>query len=224
MILAKRLIWLALYCCSQFVQAEDNPCDALPKPAVTIKRLTEKLDLNTTYSYRSLTNIAGAISQPGREVLGLTRGSASAAFSLLMPSLAEASGRWECSSPQITLTYGFTPVTIYVAREFPPGTCAFQEINEHEQRHLKTYQEHMLAIEKSLNDSLSRRFASGSVWRGPVGENAKRLRRELDERWLPYVQREIKRVESAQALIDTPEEYDRVANACDGEIKKRLQH
>ena len=28
---------------------------------------------------------------------------------------------------------------------------------------------------------------------------------------------------AAKALIDTPEEYDRVANACDGEISKRLK-
>lgn len=55
-----------------------------------------------------------------------------------------------------------------------------------------------------------------------IGHPAEHLQKELDERWLPYVQREIAKVEPAQALIDTPEEYDRVANACDGEIRKRL--
>ena len=55
-----------------------------------------------------------------------------------------------------------------------------------------------------------------------IGHPAEHLQKELDERWLPYVQREIAKVEPAQALIDTPEEYERVANACDGEIRKRL--
>ena len=61
------------------------------------------------------------------------------------------------------------------------------------------------------------------VWRSPAGQIAGYLQRELDERWIPYVQREIAKVEAAQALIDTAEEYDRVANACDGEISKRLK-
>ncbi|MCH2220674.1 MAG: hypothetical protein MK097_10180, partial [Dechloromonas sp.] len=67
------------------------------------------------------------------------------------------------------------------------------------------------------------RFATGGPWRGPVGQSTWRLQDELNERWLPYVQRELKKVDTAQALIDTDEEYARVADACDGEIAKRLQ-
>jgi uncharacterized protein with von Willebrand factor type A (vWA) domain len=89
-------------------------------------------------------------------------------------------------------------------------------------RHLKTYQEHMVGIEKSLAETLSQRFVSDRPWRGPAGQASAQLQKELDERWLPYVQREIAKVETAQALIDTAEEYERVANACDGEVKKRL--
>ena len=44
--------------------------------------------------------------------------------------------------------------------------------------------------------------------------------KELDERWLPYVNREMRKVDEAQALIDAPEEYARLAEACNGEIKK----
>ena len=72
-------------------------------------------------------------------------------------------------------------------------------------------------------ETLNARFAGEKPWRAPVGEMRVRLQRELDERWLPFVQREFKRVEEAQALIDTPAEYERVANACDGEIKKRTR-
>ena len=90
-------------------------------------------------------------------------------------------------------------------------------------RHVETYQAHLAAIEQDLTATLNRRFAGTSPWRGQAGQLARRLQQELDTRWLPYVQREIAKVEAAQALIDTPEEYDRVANACDGEISKRLK-
>ncbi len=200
-----------------------DPCDELAKPSVTVKRLEERITYNTTYSYRSLTNLGASLARPGKQVLGLTRGNATVSFASKTPSIIDPSGRWECASPQITMTFGFTPVTVYVAKEFPQGSCAYKEIHEHEMRHFKTYQEHMASIEKALNDTLSSRFATGKVWRGPVGQTAAQVQKELDERWLPYVQREIQKVEAAQALIDTPEEYERVANSCDGEIRKRLR-
>ncbi|MEN9480034.1 MAG: hypothetical protein RLZZ298_1429 [Pseudomonadota bacterium] len=200
-----------------------DSCDELPKPSVMIKRIEEKLIFNTQYSYKSLSNIGAALARPGNQVLGLTRGNASVSFATNSPTFTDRTGRWECTSPQITVTYGLSPITVYVAREFPEGSCAYKEIYEHEMRHVKTYQAHIAEIEKSLLDTLSARFSTGSPWRGPAGQTSAKLQQELNERWTPFVQRELKRVEEAQAKIDTPEEYERVANACDGEIKKRIR-
>lgn len=198
-------------------------CADLPKPSVTIKRLDTAITLNTTYSYKSLTNLASDRGRPGQQVLGLTRGNATTRFASNTPSAIDPSGRWECASPQIVLTYSFSPLTVYVAREFPPGSCAHKEIYDHEMRHVQTYQTHLTDIEKSLTETLNARFATGAPWRGPAGQATARLQSELNERWLPYVQREIGKVDAAQALIDTAEEYTRVTNACDGQIAKRLQ-
>ena len=204
-------------------QSRADPCDALPKPSVTIKRIEERISYNTEYSYKSLTNIGAALARPGKQVLGLTRGNATVGFASNTPGIIDPTGRWECTSPQITLSFGFSPMTVYVAREFPEGTCAYKEIREHEMRHVEAYQKHIASIEKELTESLNARFASGALWRGPVGQSAARLRQELDARWAPYVQRLIKRVDEAQAKIDTAEEYERVANACGGEISKVLR-
>lgn len=200
-----------------------DPCDELPRPSVRVERQKSQPALNTSYGIAALNNLGAAVARPGHQVLGLTRGTASASLSMQAPAIIDASGRWECASPQITLRYGFNPLTVYVAREFPPGSCTYREIHEHEMRHVKTYEEHLAAIEPALTELLSARFASGGPWRGRRGEIAARLQRELDQRWLPMVEREIRRVDAAQALIDTDEEYERVANACDGEIRKRLR-
>lgn len=200
-----------------------DPCEELPKPSVTVKRLETPLALNTTYSYRSLTNLGAARARPGQQVLGLTRGNATARFASNTPSIVDSGKRWECASPQIVLSYGFSPLTVYVAREFPPGSCAHKEIHEHEMRHVQAYLKHQADIEKSVADTLNARFATGAPWRGAAGEVTARLQDELNERWLPYVQRELRKVEAAQAVIDSDEEYERVANACAGEIAKRLR-
>lgn len=207
--------------CSCPALADD--CDQLPKPSVTVKRLAETITLNTQYSYKSLTNLGAALVRPGNHVLGLTRGNTSVMFTTNSPSFVDRTGRWECTSPQITMSYGVNPITVYVAKEFPEGSCAYKEIYEHEMRHVKTYQAHIGGLEKALSETLNARFATGAPWRGPVGQTSVKLQRELDERWLPFVQHEFRRVEEAQALIDTPEEYERVANACDGAIKKRTR-
>ena len=202
-------------------QCWPDECDQLPKPSVTVKRLEERFTVNTEHSYKVLNHLGSAVARPGNQVLGLTRGNASVQFSSSTPMHVERSGRWECASPQLVLTLGFSPMMVYVAKEFPVGSCAYNEIYQHELRHVNTYQAHLKSIEKDLLDTLNRRFAAGSFWRGPVGQTHAQLQRELNERWLPYIKREIGRGDEAQALIDTAEEYARVANACNGEIRKR---
>ena len=198
-----------------------DACEQLAKPSVTIKRLEERVILNTQYGYKQLTHLGSSLARPGQQVLGLTRGNAVAQFATRTPTTIDRSGRWECASPQLSLTIGFSPLTVYVAKEFPEGSCAYQEIYQHELRHVKTYQTHLGTIEKDVADTLNRRFATDAPWRGQPGETRARLQKELDERWLPYIQRELAKADAEQALIDTAEEYERVANSCNGEIRKR---
>lgn len=200
-----------------------DECDQLPPPSVTVKRLDERFNVTTQYGYKELNHLGSALAQRGQQVLGLTRGHAVAQFTTRTPLYVDRSGRNECASPQLTLILGFSPLSVYVAKEFPPGSCAYREIYEHELRHVKTYQAHLASIEPDLLATLNRRFATGSPWRGPAGQTRARLQQELDERWLPYIQREIARGDDAQALIDTAEEYARVSNACGGEIRKRIR-
>ncbi len=204
-------------------QAHADECATLPPPSVKVQRLEENLAVNLTYSYKSLNNIASSLLRPGRQILGLTRGMAVARYATKIHSLRDPNGRWECASPEITISYGFSPITIYVAREFPDNTCAYREIHTHELRHVDAYRAHAQAIESEIRQTLEQRFASGTPWRGPIGQTQARLQQEMNERWLPYLKRMLEQVESRQALIDTTEEYERVAASCNGEIAKRLK-
>ena len=197
-----------------------DECDRLPPPSVTVKRFEDPVGLDTRYGYKALKVLGAEFARPENQVLGLTRATSRASFEIRTTSYVERSGRWECSSPQITVNYGFSPMVVYVAKEFPVGSCAYDEIYRHELRHVKAYQDHLIRIERDLTDTLTRRFATGQVWRAPKGQTRLMLEKEMNERWLPFIKREIERVESAQRLIDTPEEYARVSGACGGEIKR----
>ena len=197
-----------------------DECDRLPLPSVAVKRLDEPVSLDTTYGYKSLKVLGAALVRPENQVLGLTLATSRVNFEIKTSSYVDHTGSWECSSPQITVIYGFSPMTVYVAKEFPKGSCPYNEVYQHELRHVKTYQDHLVTIEKDLADTLRQRFATGSVWRAPKGQTRLLLEKEMNERWLPFIKREIERVESAQKLIDTPEEYARVSGACGGEIER----
>lgn len=201
-------------------QSRADECDQLPKPSVTLKRLEMRPDIDNQFSYKELTHLGSAGLRKNHQVLGLTRGTAIAQFETSIPLYVDRTGRWECASPQIIVSYGFKPMTISVAREFSTGSCAYKEIYEHELRHVSAYLTHLTRIEKDLAETLAQRFDTGSPWRGPVGQTQTRLLTELKERWLPYIQREINRGDEAQKLIDTEEEYARVIDACNGEIRK----
>lgn len=200
-----------------------DECERLPLPSVTLKRLDEPLSLDTSYGHKSITALASTLNRAEKRVLGLTRGTARVQFETRTSLVIDRSGRWECASPQIAVSYGFSPMKVYVASEFAKGSCAYNEIYQHELRHVKTYQDHLARIEKDLADTLTRRFATGAPWRAPVGQTRMTLERELNERWLPFITREIERVESAQALIDTPEEYARVSESCNGDIRRLIR-
>lgn len=212
--------FLALFCSSPCLADE---CEQLPKPSLTLKRLDVRPSLDNQFSYKELTHLGSASLRKGHQVLGLTRGTAVAQFETRIPLYIDKTGRWECASPQIVVSYGFKPLTISVAREFPEGSCAYKEIYEHELRHVSTYLAHLASIEKDLAETLAQRFDTGKPWRGPVGQTQAQLQQELKERWLPYIQREINRGEEAQNRIDTEAEYARVSNACNGEVKKRIR-
>ena len=197
-----------------------DECDRLPAPSITVKRTEEAININTQYGYRQLTHLGSDIARTGHVILGLTRGTARVSFSVKMARHVDRTRRWECASPQLIVSYGFSPMTVYVAREIPKGTCAYNKVFRHEMRHVAAYQAHLEAIEQNLRETVTARFAIGKPWRGPLGQAPRALQRELVERWQPYLEREINLGMAAQKAIDSPEEYALVLDACDGEIRR----
>lgn len=199
-------------------------CESLPPSTVTVKRLDEPISINLQYGYKALKALSADHTRRDREVLGLTRGQAIAKFSARSTVLADPTGRWECASHQVTLEYGFSPLTVYVGKEFPQGSCAHDEIYAHELKHVRVYQAHARKIEPEITERLRERFATTTPARGPRGDTQQRLMQQIHQQWIPYVKRLLDEANIAQRDVDSPEEYERVAASCNGAIKKQLVH
>jgi hypothetical protein len=105
-----------------------------------------------------------------------------------------------CRGLAVRLDYG-KPV-LRVAKEIPPGGCAYARVMNHEQTHVRIHRE------------IAREF------------------RELDYAWKPgthsaailiYAKQELARLMTAQARFDSPEEYARNHSVCGGEISRLVK-
>jgi hypothetical protein len=202
--------------------ARSMECAELPPSTVIVKRLETPISLNLEYSYKTLKALGEDYTRNNLEVLGLTRGTATAKFDIKSQISRTPKNDWECSSITVTLEYGFSPITVYVGREFPQGSCAHDEIYRHELMHVNAYTEHAKNIEQEITDILKRRFERDTPWRNAAGHSQLKLQAEINERWIPYLKRTLNKVKVAQRGIDSPEEYARVAASCDGAIKRQM--
>lgn len=172
-------------------------------------------------SLQSLTAMKGAV-RANNFVLGLTKTESRIAIGMDGAMVQDPSTGYECVAPQITVRLSYAPIVVYVGREFPPGSCGYDEILTHELRHVQTYLEHLPRVETLVRAALAQRF-DGQPMYARSGSARAALKHEIDTGWLPYIKGEMAKVEMQQAAIDTPTEYARMSRACNGEIQQQIK-
>lgn len=208
---------------AQPVLAAADECSKLPPSSVNVRLLESEIQTNYQRSTAALKGMSDRYADQRIAILGLTLGRATASTKVATKLLRDPTGRWECASHQVQVEIGYQPVTLYVGREFPEGSCAFNEIHQHELRHAQTYRDHARAIVPEIEVTMRERFVTKEPTRGPSGSTQTRIQGELNDRWLPYIRRLLGAVESRQREIDSPEEYEKVSKACNGEIQRFMR-
>ena len=174
--------------------------------------------LNHDLPYRALTRMK----PPGPAnavVLGLTKIQSRVEIKLAGPVLQDIASGYECVAPQITVRLFYDPVVIYVGREFPVGSCSYDQILAHELRHLKAYLNHLPVVETTVRAALAHRFEAKPLY-APSGTARSAFAHEVNSGWLPYIKAEMAKVELQQEAIDSAQEYARLGASCKGEINR----
>ena len=177
--------------------------------------------VDNTYSFHGLSSMKGDRS-PGSYVLGLTRTESRVLVGVQGRMLSDPASGYECVAPRLEVKLTYLPIVVYVGREFAPGTCAYREILAHELRHRDIYLAHLPRAEKIVSEALARRFQGKPLY-APAGQVRSLLQREIDTAWLPFIRREMGKVERLQAAIDTPQEYARLGKVCAGEVQSLIR-
>ena len=193
---------------------------ALGNSAVVLTTRQNGYSVDNTRSYRALTSLKGN-APSNAYVLGLTRAESRLSIKSGGPLLSDILSDAECIAPKLDVELYYTPITIFVGSEFAPGTCAYQQILAHEMRHLKTYIDYLPKVEAVVRRELSKRFDHRPLY-ARRGQAEAVLQREIDTGWMPWMKREMQKVERQQAAIDTQDEYMRLSRVCKGEVQSIL--
>jgi hypothetical protein len=194
--------------------------DDISKTVSVLTSQSNGFTVDTSLSYTTLTSMKSG-GRPNTFVLGLTKTESRIALAIDGPLLKDPVSGYECVAPQISVRLYYVPVVIYIGREFPYGTCAYNEILTHEKRHLKAYMDFLPVAERTVRAALTNRFGNKPLY-APGGQAKRLLVGEVDTGWLPYIKNQMAKVELLQAAIDTPQEYARLSKACGGQIQSIL--
>lgn len=219
------LLALACLLAASAAHAERTPfqmrCeDNLTKTITVLSAQQSGYTVDTHLSYKALTSMHG-LAAGAVKVAGLTQTDSRVKMGYSGTLLQDPDSGYECIAPRIEVKLFYVPVVIYVAREFPVGSCAYKEILNHELRHMNAYMQHLPKVEKTVRVALAKRFQDKPLY-APSGTAMSALTHEVDHGWMDYIKAEMRKVDAEQARIDAPEEYARLSEACGGEIRDVL--
>lgn len=181
----------------------------LPTTDIRVKVVAPPPDYDYSKSMAQLTAM-----HPSPGTMGLTSGTRHLQVKQSGPMWGSATGL-ACTRPVIEMTVTLS-LTVYVAKEFPRGTCTFREIKEHEQRHVRAHQEYAALTARDIEAQMRKAFGN-DIYYGPAKELSSSLRRAVEDGWFRHFETAMNGVAAWNAKIDSRAEYERPYIACSGE-------
>jgi len=148
---------------------------------------------------------------------GLTNGVITSNMSTQLQTLTSSDGLACIWVGQVNVTLRYQP-TVYISREFAPGSCYHTAVMNHETKHVATDQILLTDFASQLQQGIQAEVARIGL-RGPMPapqlESASRDLQNVMEKRLNILMDQFSTLrETRQMQIDTPQEYARVQSLC----------
>lgn len=125
-----------------------------------------------------------------------------------------------CTRPFMAVQISYEPVTIFVASEYPPGSCEHRKILEHEQRHVAVHSLHLAELAPLLEADLRGFFAAVNPLHGSAEQAQQFVRQSTRDAIRARVALMAEGARARQIEVDTTEEISRLSklrNLCANE-------
>jgi hypothetical protein len=198
----------------------EEECNArLPKSVFAVQTEPSAIKYDFSQSAKELTAKHSYHGKHGT-TLGLTETKIKVESQWAWQLLTEAGGS-TCLRPSALIFVSVNPQTVYIAKEFSPGSCAFKEIAQHELRHVSANQKQMEQIADKYQRILAQHFGQNVLYGSDTA-----LKRQIEDSfkhyWIPKISEELQKVSFLHQQIDTPQEYARNSTLCGGIVPKIL--
>ena len=119
------------------------------------------------------------------------------------------SGRY-CTRPEVNVALAYRPLTVLIAREQPPGSCAHELTLSHEMKHVRAYEIFIDELATQIEAELKTLLGTGIHYFAGAAEGERELGDKINARTNAVIDAGMATLKKRQALIDSPEEYGRI--------------
>lgn len=127
-----------------------------------------------------------------------------------------------CAMPsRFDVALDLSETTVYITRELPLNSCSYDTVMEHEEKHVATDRDLITEFTASLPALLAQHLRDIGVQQGLSKDAVQETMRAQYEAMMHIIKAQMVAVrEARQKAVDSPEEYSRISQSCDGELRR----
>jgi len=191
-------------------------CDA-DDPKIRVQYSIDRPEYIRSLDYEELTKIHSGKKEAGKVTAGLTGGKAGFTTKTKF-NVAQIARKHYCLSLEELRVKLVAEPKIYVAKNFPRGSCEYNAILKHEGQHVKitkkTLKEQTPKYRRYIEKNIDQVRKSTIVTINEITAQKEKLNDEVTHFLQIYMDTVYEDMARRQAEIDTPEEYARIHDKC----------
>ncbi len=191
-------------------------CNA-DEPKIRVQHTTNRPKYIRSLGYEELTKMHGGKKDVGKVTTGLASGETGFTMQAKFTAASIGRKRYCLSLEELRVKLVAKP-KIYVAKNFPRGSCEYNAILKHEKQHVKitkkTLKDHTSKYRRYIEKNMDQVAKSAIVTIGDITEQKEKLNDEVTHFLQIYMDTVYEDMARRQAEIDTPEEYARIHDKC----------
>lgn len=157
--------------------------------------------------------------QLGTATLGLTIVNMKSEWDAKSHMIGSAQQPVVCMRPVINLTLLTTKHTVLIANVYRYGTCAYNAVREHEYKHVQANHDTVIRLRDQLQEELQAYYGT-KIYYGTQAQLNAWMSDSISKKWNPRITALRTQIHDEIDTIDTPAEYARVNQKCDGEVNR----
>ncbi len=155
----------------------------------------------------------------GGLTLGLTHYEPMLQLEVPMRGMKFSNGLKCAHADHVDLTIGYREVIVYIPREVPQGTCGFNEVLAHEQKHVNVNRQLLVDFTPYITQRVQEFIRqNGNAGQQDMDTASANLNAKLRALLAEVGQQMFDENTRRQRLVDSPEEYRRISLSCNGQL------